>query len=122
MRVAVIGSRQVTEEAYSALCEKIPVGASEIISGGAAGADALAERYAQEHHLVLTVIPPDYEAFGRRAPLVRTEQIVHRADYLLALWNGASRGTAYAIDFCLKTQTPVRVIPCDTSEKGEKHA
>ena len=118
MRVAIIGSRGVTEDAYAALCEKVPVGASEIISGGASGADALAARYAAETGLPLTELRPDYAAYGRRAPLERTDRILARADYVLALWDGVSRGTAYAINACIRTYKPVRVILI----KGEPHA
>ena len=112
MRVAISGSRSVTDAFYGKLCEKVPVGASEIISGGAKGADALARRYAEENRLPLTTIRPDYGTYGRAAPLKRNEQIVLRADYVLALWDGRSRGTAYVIDACIRAYTPVRVILC----------
>lgn len=112
MKVAIIGSRDVNDAHYAALCEKVPIGASEIISGGAQGADALAKRYATENKLMLTILEPDYAQYGRAAPHRRNEQIVERADYVLALWDGRSRGTAHVINTCIRTYTPVRVIMC----------
>ncbi len=110
MRVAVIGSRNASQDVYQKLCEYIPCNASEIVSGGAVGVDALAERYAKEHHIALRIFRPDYKTFGRRAPLLRNEQIVHYAQYVLAFWDGQSRGTAYSVMHCMETGVPVRVI------------
>ena len=45
MRVAIIGSRSITMDAYPVLEQFMPKGTSEIVSGGAKGADALAEEY-----------------------------------------------------------------------------
>ena len=48
MRLAVVGSRSIREYDLAPL---IPDGVTEIISGGAAGVDKLAERYAGDHNL-----------------------------------------------------------------------
>ena len=49
MRIAIVGSRSVTKDAYPILEAYIPRGASEIVSGGASGADELAEEYARRN-------------------------------------------------------------------------
>ena len=49
MRIAIVGSRSVTKNAYPILEAYIPRGVSEIVSGGASGADELAEEYARRH-------------------------------------------------------------------------
>ena len=41
MRVAIIGSRSITMDAYPILEQFMPKGTSEIVSGGAKGADEL---------------------------------------------------------------------------------
>lgn len=117
MKVAIVGSRDITETHYTTLCLHVPVGASEIISGGATGADALAVRYAHENGLYLTEYLPNYKKFGRNAPLKRNEEIVSRADYVLVLWNGHSKGSARVVELCLRTYTPVRLLVC----KDEPH-
>ncbi len=118
MHVAIVGSRDLPDCFFEALCAHVPIGASEIRSGGAQGADAFAARYAHENGLRLTLIEPDYARYGRRAPLERSERIIEGADYVIALWDGRSRGTAYTIKACLERNIPVRVLLCreeDTS-------
>jgi len=110
MKVAVVGSRSVKNECYEKLCEYMPVGVSEIISGGAQGADSLAEEYAKRNQIKFTVFYPDYDTFGRMAPLERNTLIVRYSDYVLALWDGHSGGTRNVIMKCLETNKPVKVI------------
>ena len=57
------------------------------------------------------------EVFGRQAPLQRNDAIVDYADFVLAIWDGRSRGTKYVIDRCRKTGTPVRVLLADAQGK-----
>ena len=83
---------------------------TEIISGGASGADKLAELYAEESKLHLTVFRPDYESFGKRAPIIRNCEIIDHAQYVIALWDGRSRGTAFTVTECIKKGIPVRVF------------
>jgi predicted Rossmann fold nucleotide-binding protein DprA/Smf involved in DNA uptake len=110
MRVAVVGSRSLGNRCYAVLEEHMPDGASEIISGGAAGADGLAERYAEEHGLVMTVIRPDYKTYDRQAPLIRNSQIIAESDYTLILWDGSSRGSLNVIMTCIKVNKPFKVL------------
>lgn len=112
MKVAVIGSRglQVKDlERY------LPEGVTEIVSGGARGVDTCAKSYALAHGLKLTEFLPEYEKYGRGAPLRRNITIIEYADLVLAFWDGKSRGTKFVIDNCKKRNIPVRVyIPTGT--------
>ncbi len=112
LRVAIVGSRTVSESFYETLCEKVPIGASQIISGGAQGADALAAKYAQEHQLPLLEIHPNYKKYGKSAPLKRNQEILEQAEYVLALWDGTSRGTAQVIAECVMQLKPICVMLC----------
>lgn len=94
MKIAIIGSRKID---HVDLEELVPKGATEIISGGAGGVDALAERYALAYGLPLTVFRPDYRRFRKGAPLKRNLQIVDEADEVIAVWDGESRGTKFTI-------------------------
>ena len=40
-----------------------------------------------------------YGIYGRRAPLMRNILIVENCDFLLAFWNGRSRGTKFTLDY-----------------------
>lgn len=107
MKVAIIGSRSITAADLDSL---VPPDATEIISGGARGVDALARAWAEERGLPCREIRPDYPRYGRAAPLKRNVEIVREADLVIAIWDGASRGTASVIEECSRTGTPCRVI------------
>ena len=112
MRVAIIGSRSVQLEEEHDVLPYLPENTTGIVSGGAEGADQIAEHIAEFLHVPLTVFRPDYARFQRRAPLERNRDIVKHADYVIALWDGSSRGTAHAIEQCIKEYKPVRVLIC----------
>lgn len=106
MKVAVIGSRNITS---FNLADIIPQGTTEIVSGGAKGIDSLAQQFAEVNHLPCTVFLPDYERYGRSAPLRRNDQIIAYADLVIAIWDGTSRGTLYVITRCRQLGKPVNV-------------
>lgn len=110
MRVAIVGSRSISKEIYPDILVHIPPGASEIVSGDAKGADELAKEYAQRNGLPLVLFRPDYSRYGKSAPLHRDMDIVRYSDYVLALWDGTSRGTAHTVNNCIKEYTPVHVL------------
>ena len=41
---------------------------------------------------------------------MRNLQIVDNCDYLLAFWDGKSRGTKFAIDYAEKKEVPSKII------------
>lgn len=107
MKIAVIGSREIDN---IDLKKHLPEGCDEIVSGGARGVDSLAAAYARANGLALTEFLPNYEAFGRGAPLIRNRGIVDYADAVIAFWDGESRGTAYVIKYCEKVGKPVKIV------------
>ena len=110
MKLAIIGSRSVTSIDVAAY---LPADLSEIVSGGAKGADSLAAAYAREQGIPLTEFLPDYRRFGRGAPLKRNEQIADYADEALAFWDGVSRGTLHTMRLFEKRGKRVTVIRID---------
>ncbi len=117
MKVAVIGSRGLQ---VNHLENYLPEGVTEIVSGGAKGIDTCARNYALAHGLALTEFLPEYEKYGRGAPLRRNITIIEYADFVLAFWDGKSRGTKYVIDNCKKRNIPVAVYqPAAGSEANE---
>ncbi len=99
MKIAVVGSRNLTDIIIS---KYIPEGTTEIITGGAKGIDTLAEKYADKNNITKTVIKPEYEKYGIHAPLVRNKEIVEKADLIIAIWDGKSKGTKSTIDYAMK--------------------
>lgn len=114
MKVAVIGSRNADDEAYRQICDNIPLNTSEIVSGGAVGIDTYAKRYANENNLLLTEFLPDYNdpklENKKAAPLIRNRKIVEYADYIMAFWDGESKGTAFTVEYARKLNKPVKII------------
>ncbi len=109
MKVAVIGSR-TCDVSLEYVISHIPGGCTTIISGGAKGIDKLAAEASALLGCELVEFFPDYEQFGRRAPLLRNLDIIQSADLVLAFWDMQSPGTRYALDQCIKLQVPARLI------------
>ncbi len=109
MKVAVIGSRSITHFDMGTV---LPSQTTEIVSGGAKGIDQLARNYALTHHLKLTEFLPQYNRYGRGAPLKRNQQIVDYADFVLIIWDGQSKGTAFVRNLCEKQSVAYHLILC----------
>lgn len=99
MKVAIVGSRNLY---VNDLQRFIPADVTEIVSGGAKGIDSCAARYADFHNIKLTVFLPEYNRYGKAAPLKRNLKIIEYADLVIAFWDGKSKGTKYVIDNCKK--------------------
>lgn len=97
MKVAVVGSRTFND--YNKLKTTLDsIGISIIISGGAVGADSLAERYASDMNIPTIIFKPDWKTHGRSAGIIRNKDIVDSCDILVAFWDGESRGTLNSIE------------------------
>lgn len=97
MKVAVVGSRTLSIENLGAY---LPENTTEIISGGAKGIDTCAKEYSIKNDLNIKEILPEYERYGKAAPIVRNRQIIDEADYILIFWDGTSKGTKFMINEC----------------------
>ena len=80
-----------------------------IVSGGAKGADALGEKYAEENGLEIERYFADWNTFGKSAGPKRNELMAQSSDYIICFWDGKSRGTKSMIDFAQKYNTPIKI-------------
>lgn len=103
MRVAVVGSRDLR---VRHLENYLPASVTEIISGGARGIDTSAREFARARHLKLTEFLPEYQKYGRSAPLIRNITIIQNADLVLIFWDKKSHGSKFVIDNCRKRNIP----------------
>jgi hypothetical protein len=95
--LAVVGSRTFTD--YDKMKSILDIlKPSSIISGGAVGADTLAERYAKENGVNILVYTANWELHGKSAGAIRNRIIVENCDQLIAFWDKKSRGTKMAIE------------------------
>ena len=107
MKLAIIGSRNCPPVDIEAHLKYIP---DTIVSGGAKGADTYAREFAQKHNLTLIEFLPEYDKYGKGAPLVRNKLIVDNCDCVLAFWDGKSRGTKFTLDYAREKNKPIKIV------------
>lgn len=81
-----------------------------IISGGAKGADTLADLYAESKGKELIVIYPEWGKYGKRAGYIRNTEIWRQADCGIAFWDGNSKGTAHSIELAKKFNKDLTIV------------
>lgn len=109
-KLAVIGSRsfantRLLDEVLSDLKPRL----GEVVSGGARGADIMAERWARKNGVETCIFLPDHKRY-RHAYHHRNRLIVERCDKLLAFWDGRSTGTRYTIEYAKRLGRPVKIV------------
>ncbi len=114
MKLAIIGSRELI---VHDLEKYLPKEVTEIVSGGAKGIDACARAYAKANSIKLTEFLPEYEKYGRSAPLKRNIQIIDYADEVLAFWDGSSKGTSFVIQTCQKRQKKITILRLENRDR-----
>jgi predicted Rossmann fold nucleotide-binding protein DprA/Smf involved in DNA uptake len=108
MIFAVVGSRSFRNYEFLATqLKKYPIEA--IVSGGANGADALANRYARKHNIEIREILPDWGKHGKSAGPIRNKQIVQACSEIIVFWDGKSPGTRSTINFAKLSGKPVHI-------------
>ena len=107
MKLLIVGSRAITDFDISSF---VPENVDLIITGGAAGIDTLAEKYADKMKISKLVLRPKYSVYKRSAPLKRNDFMVDICDEILAFWDGLSKGTKHTIAYAEKRGKPIRII------------
>ncbi len=121
IRVLIAGCRNFndykTAKSYIDMCiSRIrKSGQIIIVSGGANGADKLAERYAAENNFKCEVFLPDWQKFGRSAGPKRNSEMVKVSDFVICFWDKKSNGTKSTIELSKKHNKPLRVKIIQTS-------
>jgi hypothetical protein len=119
MKLAVVGSRAITDEAliFNSI-HSITEGVLDnltIISGGARGVDSIAAKWAKQNNVPLIVFNADWNTFGKSAGMIRNNDIIRECDTVLAIWDGKSKGTHHSIK--LGKSLNKNVVIVDYSEK-----
>lgn len=102
-RFGIVGSRTFADPfgAFEWLDDNVLDDAIEIISGGAAGADRIAEDWALSRRWLIgcapRIIRPDKSMASPARYHIRNTKIVEACDHLIAFWDGISSGTASTI-------------------------
>ena len=110
MKALICGSRSFNH--YKILENRLkflPI--KTIISGGARGADLLAERYADEVGIEKMIFYADWEKHGKKAGYIRNaEMIKENPNLVVAFWDGESNGTKDTINKAKKLKIDTLII------------
>jgi len=111
MRYAVIGSRTCTapKKVFPVLQRLLTPG-DIIISGGAKGADKLADQFAKENEYAFMEYPAMWNIHGKAAGPIRNQQIIDDCDEVIAFWDGSSRGTKNTLGLAKEAKKPVHIF------------
>ena len=113
--VAVVGSRYFSNKKYmyeklnELVLEGVINGNTIIISGGAKGADTLAQEWANEMDKPFILFPAEWEKYGKRAGPIRNSQIVDQSNTVIAFPSKTSIGTWDTINKARKKNKHVRI-------------
>lgn len=115
MNLAIIGSRSFDNYGFlkkevKTFIEENFLEITRIISGGAKGADTLAEIYALEFDIPVTVIPALWDVHGKKAGYLRNVDIIENSDAVIAFWDGQSPGTQHSINIAKSKNKLLKIV------------
>lgn len=74
------------------------------------GADYLGEKYAEYYKIPVKPFPAEWNKYGKKAGVLRNEEMAKYANCLIAFWDGKSKGTANMIENAIKYSLPYKII------------
>lgn len=115
MNIAVIGSREfddyhLLETTVDAIIKERPYKEVTIVSGGARGADSLAEAYARNRQLPLIIKRADWLTYGKKAGYLRNMEMANIANICIGFIINASPGATMMINLCKEKNIETIVI------------
>jgi hypothetical protein len=110
MKVLVCGGRDYTNSkaVYTTLDALNLDGKQDcLISGGAKGADRLAEKYAGDWNIPILVFEADWETYGKRAGYFRNKQMLDEGNPDLVVAFPGGKGTSMMVQIAEAAGVPV---------------
>jgi hypothetical protein len=127
-KIGVVGSRSFTNKQFltDTLDSHLDIfGPFILVSGGASGADSMAEQWADDHGLQKEIYPADWEDLSQPDAVIKTRAdgkkydalaghrrnsvIVKESDFLLAFWDRKSPGTRSSVEKAKKAGKSVYI-------------
>ena len=121
MRIIVAGSRNFSD--FDFLCSSLDSLISDhpgykivIVSGTAHGADEMGEKYAVMNGFDVAKFPAQWDLYGKRAGFIRNQEMLDYIlsdgafPYLLAFWDGESKGTKHMLSIAAKAGISKKII------------
>ncbi len=111
MKYAIIGSRTCTSPklVFPVLQRMLRQG-DIIISGGAKGADILADEFAKQYNYTFIKHPALWEVYGKSAGPIRNKKIIDECDEVICFWDGKSRGTKNSLGLARQAKKPIHLF------------
>lgn len=117
MKTIIAGSRGITCPFVVDKAVKLSgFDVTEVVCGGARGVDRLGWQWAVFNYKLIKSFIPDWDGKGKGAGLARNQDMADYADALIAIWDGASRGTRDMIDRAQKKGIKVYVYRTDYAQ------
>ena len=111
MKTIIAGSRGYTNaKLVHAAIAASGFAITHVVSGGARGIDLAGEAWAKEHGVPVTVLPAEWDRFGKAAGYRRNEAMAAQAEALLAIWDGRSPGSAHMVDIATRRGLKVYIF------------
>jgi hypothetical protein len=92
----------------------------KLIHGGAHGVDQVAASWAELWGVEVEEYPADWDRHGKAAGPIRNKEMAAKADALIAIWDGKSRGTKQMIDHCITIGLPLKIELVTLDESSTK--
>lgn len=80
-----------------------------VLCGLAKGADNLGHIWALKEGIPVETYPADWNTYGRGAGFKRNLDMGNKAEALIALWDGESKGTKHMIDIASKLELKIHI-------------
>lgn len=110
MKTIIAGSRTIDD--YSQVESAVKQSGftiTELYSGCAKGVDMLGIMYADANKIPVMAFPAQWDKHGKKAGILRNEEMAKTADALIAIWDGKSRGTKHMIQIAKEKNLKVFV-------------
>lgn len=126
MRVAIVGSRSITDQgcvidAISKIAGDLPPSEITIVSGGARGVDSVARKVAETMNMDFILFKPYHLVdnsveYSPKFFFVRNKQIADNSDHVAIIWDGVSKGSEHMIKYCKKKGKAYTIFQYEESE------
>lgn len=98
MRTIIAGSRDLGMIDLLNAIGTCPFMPTVVICGGARGIDTWGSVWAGNHKIPVELYPADWNMYGKSAGYRRNQLRASKAEALIAVWDGYSKGTKHMID------------------------
>ena len=121
--LAIIGSRNFNNYTFAQkeilnIIKDNKIIINKIISGGAVGADKIGEKFSEKFNIPIEIIKPDWSK-GKQGGVIRNTDIINKSNYVIAFWDGQSKGTLDLINKAKKLNKKLFIVKIDSETISE---